>query len=355
VTDQSHNPGVSAGRKRPIWRRALEEHGALIALVLLVAFSAAQSETFLKPENLLNILRQVAPVGIIALGMTFVIISGGIDLSVGAMMALIGGIAVLAMNAAIGAGSGELGGVLIAVGVCLLGGPLLGMLNGLLVAKGRIAPFIVTLATMAAFRSLALSAADGGEFRSATRLFGWLGREGVPVPFLEVAPGMPLKVGFSVLAFFALAAIAHIVLWSTRYGRYVVAVGSNERAAVYSGLNVQRIKMLTFTLSGLMCGIAGLFIASRMNAVSSSQTGVLYELDAIAAVVIGGTLMTGGRGSIRGTVVGVLLLGVIGNMLNMFNKVHLLGAEITISTYTQGMVKGLIILAAVLVQRGRRN
>jgi ribose transport system permease protein len=355
VTDQPHHPGLPAARRRAWWRVALEEHGALIALVLLVGFSAWQSETFLKPENLANILRQVAPIGIIALGMTFVMISGGIDLSVGAMMALVGGVAIVAMNGAMGAGSGELAGVLVGVGVCLLGGPLLGLLNGVLVAKGRIAPFIVTLATMAAYRSIALSSADGGEFRAGTRLFGWLGREGVPIPFLEVAPGMPLRVGYVVLAFFALAAIAHVVLWSTRYGRHVVAIGSNERAAVYSGLNVDRIKLITYTLSGLACGIAGLFIASRLNAVSSSQTGVLYELDAIAAVVIGGTLMQGGRGTIRGTVVGVLLLGVISNMLNMFDRVQVFGMTMTISTYTQGLVKGLIILAAVLVQRGRRN
>jgi ribose transport system permease protein len=338
-----------------LWRRALEEHGALIALAVLVAFSALQSETFLKPENLLNILRQVAPIGIIALGMTFVMISGGIDLSVGAMMALVAGAAVLAMNFAIGQGSGEVAGVLLAAAVCLLGGPLLGMLNGVLIAKGRVAPFIVTLATLAAFRSLALSAANGGEFRSATSRFLWLGREGIPLPLLEVAPGMPLKVSYAVLIFFTLAVLAHVVLWSTRYGRHVVAIGSNERAAVYSGLNVDRIKIITYTISGLACGVGGLLVASRLNGVSSSQTGVLYELDAIAAVVIGGTLMKGGRGTIRGTVIGVLLLGVISNMLNMFDKVHLLGVEIQISTYTQGLVKGLIILAAVLVQRGRHN
>lgn len=353
MTDASH--AGAAGVRRPIWRRVLEEHGALLALAALVAFSAWQSETFIKPENLLNILRQIAPVGIIALGMTFVIIAGGIDLSVGALMVLVAGMAIMAMNAVIGAGAPELVGVLLAGAVCVLGAPILGFLNGLLIAKGRIAPFIATLATMVAFRSIALSAADGGEFRSATRLFNWLGQSGVPVPFVEVAPGTPLKVGASVLAFFVLAALAHITLWFTRYGRHVVAIGSNERAAVYSGINVARVKLITYTLSGLACGIAGLFVASRLGSASSSQTGQFYELDAIAAVVIGGTLMQGGRGTIRGTVIGVLLLGVISNMLNMFDRVQVAGITITISIYTQGLVKGLIILAAVLVQRGRRG
>lgn len=349
MTEVSHAP-----IRRAWWRVVLQEHGALIALAVLVTFSAMQSETFLKPENLLNILRQVAPVGIIAIGMTFVIISGGIDLSVGAIVALIGGIAILAMNFAIGQGAGEVVGVAIAVGACLVGASLLGLLNGVLISKGRIAAFIATLATMVAFRSLALSAADGGNFEAQAQAFGWFGRTGLRVPYMEIAPGMPLRIGWVVLTFLAMAIAAHIVLWHTRYGRYVVAIGSNERAAVYSGINVDRIKLITYTLSGLACGIAALFVASRMNGVSSGQTGVLYELDAIAAVVIGGTMMQGGRGSIRGTVIGVLLLGVIGNMLNMFNRVHIAGFEVTISTYMHGLVKGLIIVAAVLLQRGRR-
>jgi ribose transport system permease protein len=138
-----------------------------------------------------------------------------------------------------------------------------------------------------------------------------------------------------------LAVLAHILLTRTRFGRYVVAVGCNERAAVYSAINVKRIKLLTYTLIGFLTGIAAVLLSSRMNSVSSSGTGLYYELDVIAAVVIGGTSMSGGKGTVIGTVVGVLILGVVGNMLNMLQ----------VSTYLQGLVKGLIIIAAVLVQR----
>ncbi len=326
--------------------------GALVALLLLmavtVAIEYARSGTtaFISPENLINILRQWSFVGIIAIGMTFVIITGGIDLSVGSLLAFVGGLGILTLNALLANDVSEWLAVVVA-GVVIIGsGTLAGLLNGLLIAKGRLAPFIATLGGLAAYRALAQTLADGGEFRSQSfNLFPLLGSGGIPVPFTNVAPNAPLPVPLTipwpVVIFLIMAAAASIVLNRTRFGRYALATGSNERAAVYSAINVDRIKLATYSLVGACTGVAALLLASRMNSISSGQTGGLTELDAIAAVVIGGTRMSGGSGSIGGTVLGVLILGVAGNMLNMLG----------VNPYLQGLVKGLIIIAAVLVQR----
>ncbi len=363
----------------------------LVALGLLVAFTATFSDAFLRPENLINILRQWSFVGIIAIGMTFVITLGGIDLSVGSLVALVGGLGIITLNSMIGApetvalweetlkarqeglfepfnapsrftawwagvwmmlgvGGSEAWSVAAAFIVMLLAGTLAGLFNGVLVAKGKLAPFIATLGGLAAFRSLSLAMADGGEYRSASReLFGAIGQGGIPIPGTNIAPNapepVPLLVPWPVLVFAAAAIVGWVVLNRTRYGRYVTAIGCNERAAVYSAITVSRVKWLTYTLVGFCTGLAGLLLASRMNSVSSAQTGIMYELDVIAAVVIGGTRMRGGSGTIFGTIVGVLILGVIGNMLNMLQ----------VSVYLQGLVKGTIIIVAVLAQRAERN
>jgi ribose transport system permease protein len=369
------------GQPRFVWRSIVERVGPLLALIVLIALTAAcekwsrGTSAFLKPENWANILRQWSFVGIIAIGMTFVIISGGIDLSVGSLLALAGGVGMWLMNTAIIAariiaeneaarkqhvddvamgldmpltlpwsalrewlaraltsmhfGGSEAAGVAIAFASIVLIALLCGWLNGMLVAKGRIAPFIATLGTMAAFRSLVMVLLDGSEIRSESAdLFRIPGNGPWPA-----------------ISFFAIAILAAIVLRMTRYGRYVIAVGTNERAAIYSAVNVDRVKLLTYALVGGCCGIAALLLASRMNSIASSSAGVMYELDAIAAVAIGGTRMRGGAGSIFGTVVGVLILGVIGNMLGILN----------VSPYLQGLVKGAIIIAAVLVQRVNRQ
>jgi ribose transport system permease protein len=247
---------------------------------------------------------------------------------------------------AVGLAGSEPGAVAVAFLAIVLAGTLAGLLTGLLVAKGKLAPFIATLGGLAAYRSLALAMADGGEFRSASAgLFKAIGTGGIPIPGTNVAPKaltpVPLLIPWPVLVFIVLAILAHILLTRTRFGRYVVAVGCNERAAVYSAINVDRIKMLTYVLIGFLTGIAALLVSSRMNSVSSSGAGLSYELDVIAAVVVGGTRMSGGKGTIVGTVIGVLILGVVSNMLGMLQ----------VSTYLQGLVKGVIIIAAVLVQR----
>jgi ribose transport system permease protein len=376
-----------ATSRRIDWRRLLERVGPLLTLAILIAATAicervrTGGHNFLSAANLVNILRQWSAVGIVALGMTLVIISGGIDLSVGSLLAFTGGVGVWMMNTVISApdilqgisdantgglpppdgivraglahlaikchlDGNERCGVAIGIATILVLGTLGGWINGLLIAKGRIAPFIATLGGLAAYRSMALTLADGGDLNSASdNLFGIAGNHGIAIPGIYLRRGLPLTLPYMVIVFFVLAIIMSIVLNKTRYGRYVYAIGANERAAGYSAINVDRIKILTYTITGALTGMAAFLVASNMNSVPTSTAGNLYELDVIAAVVIGGTRMNGGAGSIFGTVIGVLILGVISNMLSYLN----------VSPLLQGLVKGGIIVAAVYVQQiGRK-
>ncbi|HEY0865963.1 MAG TPA: ABC transporter permease [Fimbriimonas sp.] len=325
--------------------RFLQTYGVLVAFALLfIAVAARQPEHFLSPENLRNIANQNAEVGILAVGMTLVIIGGGIDLSVGSMMALVAAFGVLTLNKLFPNGEGQ--AVATSVAVCLGAGTLLGALNGLVIVAGRVAPFIATLVGLVAFRSVTTALADGGELRSmSSTLFPSLANGGIALPFLLDSAGRPIVVTWNILMFVLMALLCGFLLNWTRFGRHLVAVGSNERAAVYSAVPVARVKVAMYTLMGFLVGVAALGQAARMNSVSSSQLGLYKELDAIAAVVIGGTSMSGGKGRIWTTVVGVLLLGIITNMLTLEN----------VSNYWQGFVKGVIILLAVLVQRGRAD
>lgn len=311
---------------------SLRRQASLIALIVLTILSSFMSPYFLKVQNLVNIVRQVSYTGIIGLGMTFVIISAGIDLSVGSVLAFTGALVILAMNAllpivrseALALGLGVLVGVV--VGACA------GAFNGLMITRGRIAPFIVTLGTMAIFRSLTLYIGDAGEIQSRNALYGAFGMGsvlGVPIP---------------VIVFLGIALVLHIVLNSTRYGRYLCAVGSNQRVALFSAIDVDRIRFYAYTLTGALVGVSAVLLGSRFNAVSTSNMGLAFELDAIAAVIIGGTAMSGGRGTVWGTVWGALILGIINNMMNM----------VGVSPYLQGTVKGLVIIVAVYVQRQKQ-
>ncbi len=369
----------SAEIDRPAPPAALEwlgRLGPLVALAVLVALVGLRNPRFLAPANLLNILHAWSFVGIVAVGMTFVILQGGIDLSVGSLVAFAGGLGIWLMNTVIGADAiaqaaqaaqaaglepphsairvalaglfasagwagSEPAGVALALAVILLTGLAAGLFNGLLIAKGRVAPFIATLGGLAIYRSLAQALADGGEFRSAS--FEWFplfGGGGLPLP-LTNPYGKPLVLAWPVIVFFVVAVAGHVLLRHTRYGRYVVAIGANEQAARYSAIRVDRVRLATYALIGGLTGLAALLAASWTNSVASGSAGLMWELDAIAAVVIGGTRMSGGAGRVWGTVVGLLILGVIGNMLNLLQ----------VSPYLQGLVKGLIIIAAVLMQR----
>ena len=296
----------------------------VITFLVLFIISAFASPHFLKYQNLLNILRQVSYTGIIALGMTFVVIGGGIDLSVGSLTAFAGGIGILAMNNM----ASPVVGVFIAIVVGLALGTAGGMVTGYIISRWRVASFIATLAMMSIYRSLALYIANAGEFRSANQIYP------------DIGAGRFLTVPIPVWVFLILALLFHLILNNTRYGRYICAVGANERVAIYSAIKTKLVRWGTFVLTGFTVGVTGVLISARLNSVSSSNTGSFYELDAIAAVVIGGTAMSGGSGTIWGTVLGAITLGIINNMLNMMH----------ISPYLQGMVKGLVIIAAVLLQ-----
>lgn len=335
----------------------LSRFGPVIALVVLMVVAGVLEPAFLKPSNLFNIMHQQSEVGLIAIGMTVVIIIGGIDLSVGSLVAAAAGLGMLTLNGMLGATGGipvppdedSVLAVLMAFAVMVLVGAAGGAINASLVTVGRIAPFVATLGGLAAYRSLSLYWADGGEYRSASPdAFSALGSGGIPVPGTNIAPRapepIPLEVPWSLFVVAAVAIAVHVLLTHTRSGRYAYAIGSNERAAFYSAIPVRRIQFGAYTLLGACCGLAAMLASSRMNSVSSSQLGLLWELDAIAAVVIGGTRMSGGQGAIIGTIIGVLILGVIDNMLLMLG----------VSPYLQGLVKGIIIVSAVLIQRQQR-
>ncbi len=302
----------------------LTKYTTLFALIILFIISAFMSRHFTKIGNLLNILRQVSYTGTIALGMTFVIISRGIDLSVGSLTALVGGLAVLTFNAA----GGTWIALILAVFTSLIFGVIGGAVNGLIVTKAKIAPFIATLGTMTIFRSIALYIVDAGEYRSSSEVFKIIGS------------GRIGRVPYPVIIFILLTVILSILLNNTKFGRYVCAVGSNQQVAKYSAIKVNTIKLVTYCITGLTVGITAIMLSSRLNSISSSNGGLSYELDAIAAVVIGGTSMTGGKGTIWGTFMGAIILGIINNMLNM----------VGVSPYLQGAVKGGVIILAVLLQ-----
>ena len=302
----------------------LQRQGALVALVLVAVFAFARYERFLTEENLTNVLRQQSMLGLVALGMTFVILTGGIDLSVGSL------VAVAAVAAASLAGQGVLVALLAGIGFATA----LGLVNGLVIAKARIQPFIVTLAMMIAARGLAL-VYTGEKTISVPR-----GAEG----FSELGRGRVdlglFSIPYPVLILLAAYALAWVVLNYTRFGRHTYALGDSEEAARLLGLNVSRVTVGVYALSGAMAGLAGVLLASRLGT-GQPVAAVGWELDAIAAVVVGGTLLTGGQGGIGSTLVGMLLLALIFNIFNL---------EGWISPWWQLVLRGVILLAVVIVQ-----
>lgn len=302
--------------------------GAWLALALLLAVCALTSAPFRNPQNLLNIVRQASYGGIVALGMTFVIVSGGIDLSVGSLFALSGVCALLA-GAALPASWPPALSFAAACAAGLAAGLAGGALNGALVAVGRIPPFIATLGTYSVFRSLSLYLADSGTLPATNPLFGRIGGGsllGVPAP---------------VLALLLLAAALDVALALTPFGRHALATGASERVARFAGIRTGRVRFAGYLMLGGLCALSALLFAGRLESISSSNAGLLYELDAIAAVVIGGAAMSGGRGTVRGTLAGVLVLGIVTNILDLW------GVNVSL----QGCVKGAVIVVSVLVQR----
>ena len=284
--------------------------------------------------NWLNILRNNAPVGIIALGMTFVIISGGIDLSVGSTLVAVGAMVMMVVD---GSATGLLAGMgitgvpayIIAIAVGLVFGALLGWLNGVLIAHGKLPPFIATLGTMQIFRSV-------------TQHLTQPANPSVPKGFLQIAN---LKIGsfyiMPILYWLAIAAVLYVVSKRTTFGRHVFAVGSNIRTARLSGINVNKVKRRIYMLTGMLVAIAAIIQVSRIGSMDYASAGSGYEMDAIAAVIVGGTSMSGGKGSIVGTVLGMLIIGVMNNLLTLFG----------VPPFLREACKGVIVIVAVLLQK----
>lgn len=310
--------------------------GPFVALALLVLAGALANPAFLSPANLGNVLTRTAFTGIIAVGATFVITTGNIDLSVGSLAAFASGVTIMAMNALLGSwGAGWpviAVGLLVALGIGLVAG----WINGILVTRGRIEAFIVTLGTMGIFRSLVTYLADGGTLSLASPM---------RTIYRPVYYGAVLGVPAPVIVLGGVAALGAVLLYRTRFGRYCMAIGSNEDVARYSAIDVDRVKLLAFVLQGVCVAVAVFLYVPRLGS-ASATTGLLWELEAIAAVIIGGTMLKGGYGRIWGTLAGAVMLTLIDNILN------LTGA---ISVYLNGAIQGAIVVIAVLLQRGGRR
>jgi ribose transport system permease protein len=307
-------------------KETLQKYGPFLALIAVCIGLAFLSPNFLSVSNSFDVMRQVSINAVIAFGMTLTILLGGIDLSVGSILAVSSVLAAMIMKGGHGAG--------LAAGIALLAGAAMGSLNGVVIAKGNVAPFIATLGTMTLLRGAALVLSNGSPISGfPSQLFAMLGggyvARLIPVP---------------VVLMLAMFAVVWFVLTRTVFGRHVYATGGNAEAAKLSGVNTDRVQILVYTGSGAMAALAGVILTSRLDS-AQPTAGAGYELDAITAVVLGGTSLAGGRGWVFGTLVGALLIGVLNNGLNLLG----------VSAFYQEVVKGSVILLAVLLDRGGKT
>lgn len=308
-----------------------QKYGILIALILICFILSFANEYFLTTRNIVNVLRQTSINGILAIGMTFVILTRGIDLSVGSVVALAGVVsASFATTASTAMVPGGPYPAPVALGLGVLVGLAAGAISGVVVARFKVPPFVATLGMLSAARGLTLIYAGGKPVPALTDAYRYIGTGsilGVPMPVI----------------LFALIFLGSLwVLTSTRFGRHVYAAGGNPHAARVSGVNVRRVIVLVYVISGAFAGVAGMILAARTGS-GLTQAGIAYELDAIAAVVIGGTSLSGGVGKVTGTLIGALLIAVVNNGLD------LMGVE----SYYQQVIKGMLIVAAVMLDQAR--
>lgn len=313
-----------SAKKKLNVKEILGKMGPLLALIILIVVVTVLSPDFVAPANLLNLLRQVSVNALIAFGMTFVILTGGIDLSVGSILAFTGAIAAqLIMN-------GTPGWLAVTIGVLL--GAVFGCFNGVLVAYGKAAAFISTLATMTIWRGATYVFTNGnpvtGNKINNSFFFQFIGR--------GYLFGIPFPIIIMIVAF----VVWFIVLHKTAFGRKDYALGGNERAAFVAGVNTNKTTLIIYTISGAMAALAGMILTSRLSS-AQPDAGTGYEMDAIASIVIGGTSLAGGKGRMSGTLVGALIIGTLNNGMNLLG----------ISSFYQQIVKGIVILIAVLIDR----
>lgn len=300
----------------------LIEQKSLIALLILIMVVSFLNPNFFTFDNISNILRQTSVNAIIAVGMTIVILTAGIDLSVGSVLALCGAFAASMISMEMP--------VLVAVSVALIGGAILGGSTGFIIAKGKVQPFIATLVAMTLLRGVTMVYTDGRPistgFTDVADSFAWFG-----TGYLF---GLPVPIWLMVFVF----AGAWFLLHHTRFGRYVYAIGGNEEATKLSGINIDRVKVGVYAIAGFLSALAGIIVTSRLSS-AQPTAGAGYELDAIAAVVVGGTSLMGGSGRVMGTLIGALIIGFLNNALNLLD----------VSSYYQMIAKAIVILLAVLV------
>lgn len=309
-----------------ISRNPIARYGIAIAFMIEIVLFSILSEHFLTADNILNISLQVSIIAIIAAGMTFVIITGGIDLSVGSLVAIAGIIATALLKLALP--------LPLAFAFAIAGGVLTGIISGAFagigITKFNITPFIVTLALMTIWRGAAFIYTEGRPIWELPEAFSFAGAGRIL--------GIPLPTLIMILVFVC----SHIALTKTRFGRYVYAVGGNIEAARLAGIRTNRVLVQVYVLCGALSALSGILLASRVNS-GQPNAGIMYELDVIAAVVVGGTSLSGGRGTIIGTFIGAMLIAVLRNGLNLLN----------ISSYIQQVVVGVVILLAVMIDRGK--
>ena len=315
-----------------LFKTIFRKYGIFLVFIAMLIVASILSPAFLSPTNLINVVRQMSVVGLIALGVTGVIVSAGIDLSSGSVVGLSAVVAASLAQLPDYAAAYYKGlnlPVFAAVLAACAVGALVGLLNGSLVAKTRIPPFIATLGTLTTIRGLAYLYTSGRPVSDLTDDYNFIGQGdflGIPVPILILV---------------IMAIITHVLYSQTKFGKYIYAIGGNEQAARVSGINVSKYKMLMYVYAGLLSGLAGLVVSARIGSGQSGQ-GVGYELDAIAAAVIGGaSLSAGGIGTVAGTIVGALIIGVLNNILDLTN----------VSAYWQQIVKGCIIVGAVIIDQ----
>lgn len=301
-------------------REALRRYGLVFSFLLLCLALTLLSDRFLTPSNLLNVLRQATINGIIAVGMTYVILTAGIDLSVGSVVALSTVVAASLMQSGLPAPVGVLAGLGL--------GALLGLVNGLVIARARIPPFVATLGMMTVARGLALTFTQG---RPIT---------GLPAGFTFIGAGFVGPIPMPIIIFLAVFAIGYFVLNRTVLGESIYALGNNPVAARLAGIRTARITTLVYVISGTLAALAGQILVARLNS-AQPTAGAGFEFDAIAAVVVGGTSFAGGEGGLFGTLIGVLIIQVLNNGLNLLN----------VSSLWEGVVKGVVIALALLLHR----
>ncbi len=305
----------------PQMDKTLQQYGLLVAFAVICTILSLLSPAFLTAQNAINVLRQISINAVLAIGVTYVILTGGIDLSLGSVVALTGVLAATFAHPGVHP-------LIVSITAGLLGGVFIGAVNGWVITRFRVAPFIVTLGMMTIARGAALMVSKGRPVSNLSASFNFIGNGsllGIPVPIIILA-GVFL--------------VSYFLLRKTTLGRYIYAVGGNEEAARASGINTHRIKVVCYSICAGLAGLAGIVQASRITT-GQPNAGISYELDAIAAVVIGGTSLSGGIGSVTGTLLGALLIGTLNNGLDLLN----------VSSYYQQVIKGVIIIGAVVLDR----